>query len=267
MNGLQIHYLHLRLYYRNQKEMRLQFQRMIILGFDIETTGLDKYKDRIIEMGLVLYSTTQHKILESTGFLLQPEDVRVSEEITGLTGITQAAVDKFGYEQNFGLDEFCRYADDAEAIIGHNIIRFDMPVTKNTASRLGHPLPDKLIIDTMTDIPNVDGEQLITMCAKQGFVNPHQHSAEDDAKATIKLASCYDFEAVIERAKSPTIVVRSHQGRDENDKVKKLKFRWNPNLKCWWKPIKQEDLPQLKEKASFEISVLDKAIADALMSE
>lgn len=237
---------------------------MIILAYDIETTGLDKHKDRIIEVGLALYSTGQQKILESTGFLVHPDGVAISQEITDLTGVTQSAVDKFGYDQHFAIDEVIRYAGMADAIMGHNVVRFDMPVTNNTAARLGLKIPEKLIIDTMTDIPGVDGEQLITMCAKKGFCNPNQHSAEDDAKAVIKLTTFYDIDKIVERAKSPTIAVQSHQARSENDLVKKLKFRWYPERKIWYKLIKQEDINALKEKATFDISIIEKGLFEEI---
>lgn len=236
---------------------------MILLAYDVETTGLDRDKDRIIEVGLALYSTGQHKILESAGFLVKSDGVPITSEITELTGITQAASDRFGYEQNEALVDVMNWFGLADAIVAHNGIRFDMPMTYNSLKRLAIQYkPFGLVIDTMTDIPGVKGEQLITMCAKKGFVNPNQHSAEDDAKSVLKLLSIYDaddpktsFAAVAERAASPTVIVQAHQDRKDNKLAKKLKFRWNPDYTVWWKAVKEADIPALMDKAQFEISI------------
>jgi DNA polymerase III alpha subunit (gram-positive type) len=233
---------------------------VILLSADVETTGLDRQKDRIIEMGLALYSTEQHKILESTGFLVDPDGVPVTQEITGITGITQTAVDRFGYSQESAIEEFISYADKADAVIGHNVIWFDRPVIENAANRLRLILSDKLWIDTMTDIPGVKGEQLITMCAKHGFVNPNQHSAEDDAKSVIKLIESYDINGIVERAKSPLVVLKSHQQRYNNADARKLRFRWNDPLKGWFRIVKEMDVNDLVKQAPFDISRADKDV-------
>lgn len=241
---------------------------MIILSYDLETTGLDKHKDRMIEVGLALYSTSQNKILESTGFLVQSDGVPVTKEITQITGVTQAAVDRFGYDPGDALDNIIEFAEQADAIATHNGNRFDIPVTHNTAKRLNRLFPEKLVIDTMTDIPGVDGEQLITMCAKRGFVSKDQHSAEEDAKSVLWLMRSHStdgpeksFEAIAERAKSPLVVILSHQGRDNNNAAKKFKFRWNPDLKIWWKAVKEVDVETLASQVSFDISRAGKEIS------
>jgi DNA polymerase III epsilon subunit-like protein len=235
---------------------------MILCAYDIETTGLDLYEDRMIEVGLVLYSTGQKKILESTGFLVQSDGVLITEEITKITGITQAAVDRFGYDPADAIDDLRRYAADADAIIGHNVLRFDKPISDNASKRMNKGLlDDKLWIDTMTDIPGVMGEQLITMCAKHGWVNPNQHSAEDDAKDVLKLISNYKIEEVVERAQSPDVVMQSHQDRDHNQDAKKFKFRWNPDYKIWWKAVKEMDVDGLANQVPFSMSMLDKTVS------
>src|SRR5690348_14214067 len=103
---------------------------MILLSYDIEATGLDKQKDRMIEVGLALYSTGQRKILESTGFLVQSDGVLITPEITEITGITQAAADRFGYPPEEALIALADFMEHADAVIGHNVIRFDKPFTE-----------------------------------------------------------------------------------------------------------------------------------------
>lgn len=236
---------------------------MIILAFDFETSGLDKQKDRIIEIGLALYSTGQRRVLDSVGFLVNPDGITVAEEITAITGIYQSAVETFGFSEEAALDAFFEMYNKSEAIIGHNILRFDLPVLHNAMDRLGYDrLEPKLAIDTMTDIPDVKGEQLVTMCAKAGFLYD-AHSALDDAKAVLKLIERYQpFDGIVERAKSPTVVLRSLQNNTtENNKVaRKAGFRWNGDFKIWWQSVKEMDVEKLAKSYPFAMEYVSKDI-------
>ena len=242
---------------------------MILASLDFETTGLDKQKDHIIEVGLVLYSTGQNRILESTGFLVDSSGVPITSEITSKTGITQIAVDTFGYSQESAVQAVLEYIDKADAIIGHNINWFDLPILHNTIDRLKFDrLPEKLIIDTMTDIPGVKGEKLVTMCADKGFVFD-AHGAEADARAVIKLTSIYNrespdtsYEKMVERAKSPLMVILSGQDNtQENNKIaRKAGFRWNPEFKIWWQAVKEMDVEKLAQSYQFKMSYAPKEI-------
>ena len=248
---------------------------MIILSTDVETTGVDKVNDRITEIGLVLYSTGQKRVLESSGFLVRPEGVPITPEVTEITGITQIAVDTFGYSQEDAIKEFAAAAQTADAIFAHNGERFDRRVIENTAKRLGLTLPEKLWVDTMTDIPGVKGEQLVTMCAKAGFVYD-AHGALADCAAVVKLTQYHDakssqssYDKMLERAQSPTVVILSHQGRDkaENKAARKAGFRWNGDFKIWWKPVKDMDVSELASKVPFDISRAGKEYSLEVLQE
>lgn len=234
---------------------------MIVLSFDLETTGLDKQKDRIAEIGLALYSTGQRRIVESTCFFVDTQGPDMTEEVTSITGIYQNAREKFGYSEETALDTFCEYYNKAEATIGHNIIRFDFPIIYDAMHRLGYDrIDDKLVIDTMSDIPGVKGEQLITMCAKAGFLYD-AHSALDDAKAVLKLTEKYPpFENIIERAKSPLVVLLSKQDNTTaNNKVaRKAGFRWNGDFKIWWQAAKEMDVEKLASTYPFAMEYAPK---------
>ena len=43
---------------------------MILLSLDFETTGLDPANDRVIEVGAVLWSTAQHRVLAAVDCLV-----------------------------------------------------------------------------------------------------------------------------------------------------------------------------------------------------
>ena len=237
---------------------------MILCSFDFETTGLDKQKDRIIEVGYSLYTTTYQRILSSESFLVDNEGVPISVEAAEKTHITPTMLDRFGFDQEAAVDKFCEYAKDADAIIGHNSNWFDLPFIRNTATRLDYdPLPCKISIDTMTDIPGVKGEKLVTMCANHGFLNPFPHSALADAQSVLKLISFYDIDKVAERAISPTIIMLSHQDRGTaaNKAARKAGFRWNGDFKIWWQAVQEMDIEQLAARVPFTISRASKEIS------
>lgn len=239
---------------------------MIVTALDLEATGLDKNKDRIIEAALILYSTGQNRILESTSFLVQSDGVLVTEEITGITGITQTAVDKFGYTPDVALEEIDNYISQSDAVLAHNGIRYDKLMVDNSAKRQSFMLTERTWIDTMNDLPGVKGEQLITMCAKAGILLTGAHGALADASATLEMAKRHaqdpakSFEKMLERAKSPLVLIQSHQARGSNADAKKLRFRWNPDRKIWWRAVKEMDMSELVTQAPFDVSRIDKSV-------
>src|SRR6266478_5462841 len=194
---------------------------MILLSLDFETTGLDVANDRPIEVGAILWSTGQHKALESAGFLIKTE-VPIPAAITMITGIHTVAVERFGYDSHSALDNVLVMADLADAIIGHNIKRFDSRVLSSWCKRENRPAPEKLIIDTMTDLPGMDGKKLSYMAieAPKPFINLFPHSALADCQTVLALADQFDIDEIVKRAKSPTLVVQSHQARNANDDAK-----------------------------------------------
>jgi|SRR5665213_2032011 len=227
---------------------------MIIFSYDIESTGLDFLKDRVIEVGAILYSTTQKKCLESQGFLVKT-DVVISEEITNLTGITQQAVKKFGYDSSDALDVVSDMMLAADAVIGHNVVRFDKRMTAAWANREGVILPDKLYIDTYTDLPDTEVGKLTLMAANAGFLNLFPHSALADCQTVLKLVESYDIEKVVERAKSPNVVVQAVVTYDTNALAKKERFRWYPEKKQWWKLCKEIDLEKFTAALQFDVRI------------
>jgi DNA polymerase III alpha subunit (gram-positive type) len=236
---------------------------MLLCAFDLETTGLDKQNDQAIEVGLILYSTNMHRALEIQQFLVKT-DREITGEVEDVTGLNRKAVDAFGYERGDALDTIQDFFSRADAVVTHNGNRYDLPLTRNWAGAHGEKLVERLSIDSMTDIPNMAGEQLITMCARAGFLLSDAHSAVADAQGALRLATHYKhtIEQVVERAKSPIQIVVGKHARSENHLVKRAKFRWNPNEKVWWKPVKEMDLADLKfnfpwDKSDYTMEDLD----------
>jgi len=236
---------------------------LILLSFDTETTGLDPLQDRVIEVGAVLYSTGQKRCLESSGYLVK-SDVPITEHITELTGITQTAVDKFGYDSKTALEALLDLINLCDAVVGQNIIQFDKEFLKGWTKRENVSFPNKLWVDTLTDLPNTEGKHLSYMACDAGFINLFPHSALADAQTVIKLISMHDIDAVIERAKNPTIAILAHQKREDNFLAKQRKFKWNSHYKVWWRIVKDMDKAEIIRSSPFDISV---APPEILISE
>lgn len=230
---------------------------MIFLSLDFETTGVDKENDRVIEYGAVLYSTGQKKCLENEGTLVRCDRV-IPPEITKLTGISQVAVDKFGFDEDDALGIIVDMAENANAYIGYNIRRFDFPVLLHWAKRRGVTVPELPVVDLFQDLPwQTPVSKLGWTAADHGILNLFPHSALADAQTVIALANKYDPDMLIQRAQSPTVVLRSQQGRNENDLVKQapFKFRWNPTNKIWWRVAKEQDVDEIMQQAPFKITI------------
>jgi DNA polymerase III epsilon subunit-like protein len=236
---------------------------MILFAFDLETTGLDFVKDRPIEVGAILWSTGQRKCVESQGFLVK-SDVPVTPEITKITGITQSAVDKYGYEQGESFETVINMMEQADAVIGHNVVRFDKRMLQAWGSRNLSEIPEKLFIDTYSDLPNTEVGKLTLMAANAGFLNMFPHSALADCQTVLKLVEQYDIEKVVERAKSPVVVVQARVTFDTNHLAKKERFRWFPDRKIWFKLMKEMDVEVFAKDAPFDVTVYRENIQEFL---
>ena len=234
---------------------------MIICALDFETTGLDKNNDRVIELGLSLYSTGHGRFLDSVGQLVK-SDVKVTPKITRITGIRQEAIDAYGYEESSAISTLFEFVNQSSAVIGHNIRSFDWPFAEKWAKRMGVILPTVEVVDTFEDIPGVEPQKLVTMMAEAGLLLADAHSALADAQGSLRLARYHGIDAVVSRSRIPTVAVQSHAPRtSDNRDNKEAKFRWNPACKIWWRAVKETDVEELARSVPFSISVLDKSVS------
>ena len=187
---------------------------MILLSLDFESSGLNIETDEVTEVGAVLYTTSQKRVLEAAGFLVKT-NVSIPPEVIKKTGIHPKMLEKFGYLSKDSLETLVEMYNQADAIIGQNVIRFDKRLLEHWASKEGITLQEKLWIDTRTDLPGVEGKSLIYMLADHGIINPFPHMALSDCLAVLTLAERYPIEKIVERAKSPTIVLIAKHELDQ----------------------------------------------------
>ena len=157
-----------------------------VLGFDLETTGFDHRKDRIVQYALVGSDTDgTHINLQS---LVDPR-VKIPPETTRVHGISNDDVRGMG-EFSKHVNEIISMIDDS-IIVGHNIIRFDWRFLEVECMRAGveTPIP-KGIIDTLVLARRlrIPGRHTLGhLCARFGIEISRAHQADADAGATLLL--------------------------------------------------------------------------------
>ena len=109
---------------------------------DLETTGGNHAKDKIIEVGMVKLNGT--KITETKSFLINPE-MQIPDFIQKLTGISQKSVKSADIIENL-IDEIVEFIDD-DILVAHNT-SFDVPFLNGTLRKLDRPELENRVICT-----------------------------------------------------------------------------------------------------------------------
>lgn len=157
--------------------------------FDLETTGGNQKKDKIIEIGLV--KIEKLKIVEKKSFLIDPE-IRIPDFIQKLTSIQQSDVEgKPIIDQR--IDEILNFMGDS-ILVAHNT-SFDIPFFNSVLERLNRPTLNNrnLCTNLMTKylIPNLMNTNLNYMSKIFDIEHSKAHRALDDAEATARLLLKY----------------------------------------------------------------------------
>lgn len=147
--------------------------------FDIETTGLDKRKDRITEIGAV--KIKDGKVIDNFSALINP-GMDIPEKITELTGITNEMV-KNCPDQEEILPKFVEFIGDA-VIVAHNA-SFDTGFINNALRSLGVTIHNS-VLDTLELsrrlFPELKKHKLNIVAAHLDIKLENHHRAVDDAK-------------------------------------------------------------------------------------
>ena len=101
---------------------------------DLETTGLDRDKDQIIEVAAVLFDVTHAEIVSSSSFLIHGES-NPAENINGIDPML-LAVTPVVYSMSHALDSLKLYACHSDAFVAHRAT-FDKSFLLGNAKRPG----------------------------------------------------------------------------------------------------------------------------------
>ncbi len=167
----------------------------ILLALDLETTGLDPKKDRIIEIGAVLFNDAG-KVSEFQQ-LVNPE-IQIPPFITDLTGITNAmvrgnealkidqAIQKLG---EFVQGESRKLGEEADLaqipIIGHNV-QFDLSFLRAAGTCKRNPFIDTYEMAAVV-LPSEGRYNLRALGQSLGVPMRATHRALDDTRVTAEV--------------------------------------------------------------------------------
>ena len=186
---------------------------MNVLGFDIETTGLNKHTDNVIELAFVLWNVEEKKPITINSFLLYEK--AIPKKIEQLTGITQFMLDNFSVSKTTAAATFHKNALHADAYIAHNGINFDMPFMQRLFRVEGMQWKDMPIIDTRTDLPfpqEVSSRKMQDIAAVHGVINPFEHRALTDTLVMLKILSQYNVPEIMETITvSPFVTITANK--------------------------------------------------------
>lgn len=161
------------------------------IAVDLETTGLDPKRDKIMEIGAL--KVKDCRIIEEYSALIHPRR-HLDHKITELTGITdQMLAGAHGIEEV--ISSFLEFCGDLP-LLGHHVI-FDYSFIKRAACNHGFEF-ERCGIDTLRlcrmFMPEEKKKNLADACAFYGISNPSAHRALSDARAAHNL-----YEVLYER--------------------------------------------------------------------
>jgi len=164
--------------------MTLNLTRPLVF-FDLETTGLNVGKDKIVEISLIKMMPDGEEI-EKT-YLINP-GIHIPEETTNIHGITDADVhDKPKFEEV--ADEILDFIGDAD-LAGYNSNKFDVPFLVEEFLRCGKRLDlrNRNLIDVQNIFHKMEPRTLVA--AYKFYCNKDlldAHSANGDTRATCEV--------------------------------------------------------------------------------
>lgn len=158
------------------------------VAIDIETTGLDR-SARIIELGAV--RMRHGRKVASFSQLVNPQ-IPIPAKVTQITGITDRNV-KGKPTIDKALPKFYAFCGH-DTWIGHNIRRFDIPIIRHEAERIGAGIPDVNFYDTLeisqVYLPQLEHHRLKDLIRYFGIAKTERHRAADDAAQTAQIFEC-----------------------------------------------------------------------------
>ncbi len=164
--------------------MELNLQKPIAF-FDIEATGLNVAKDRIVEINI--HKVNPNGTEENKTWVVNPE-IPISTDATKVHGFTNEDVkDKPTFKQVAKeIEQFLKNCD----LAGYNIIKYDVPMLVEEFLRadVDFDVKNRKIIDVQNIFMKM--EQRTLSAAYKFYLNKeleNAHSAEADTKATYEI--------------------------------------------------------------------------------
>lgn len=157
-------------------------EKFIVL--DLETTGLNPYKDEIIEFGAIRVSLDSDT---HPGFqtLVKPQGI-VSKKITEITGITQEMLDRDGIALTDALSQFVEFIGDLP-LVTYNA-EFDMGFLHNACQRNNIAIRNRYtcaLKRARRAWPNLPSHRLADIAKVMELSDKDSHRALGDCRRTL----------------------------------------------------------------------------------
>ncbi len=186
--------------------------------FDIETTGLNPKRAKIIEIGAV--KVVDGEIVDRFSEFVNPE-IPISYKTTSLTSITDEDVMNAPTIDEIlpRFMEFCQ----GSILVAHNA-SFDTGFIRYNCNKLNLPY-DYTHVDTMEVArylhPNMARFNLDAVCKAENLVNEHHHRAVADAEVTAKIF--LKFITKLEKENIFDLTVLNEKSAPTAEQIKKMR--------------------------------------------
>jgi DNA polymerase-3 subunit epsilon len=218
---------------------------------DLETTGLDPEKDKIIEIGLLEFAVEgdeEPSVVRSYGALCDP-GVELTEEITRITGIKPSHV--AGQSIDWAIVK--SFLSRASIVIAHNA-EFDRAFISRTEHLEG------LNLHWGCSMRHIDWRKhrfqslsLNYLAADHGFVNPFAHRAVFDTATTFRLVKPYLNELIIRSYEREYLLKAVNSPFETKDVLRQRGYRWDPDERCWSRVVAESEMAEERRFLEAEV--------------
>ena len=266
---------------------------MRILGIDFETAGTKKEGVfRAVEVGFAVFNAETLRIESSHGYLLN--DLKISlgpdtsdlenyyqipEKITEIHGLTTDVVLARGKDPLYFLADLVQEdLYQIDAIMVWNGYFFDRPLLFDMVTRFFaaeyQTLSEQLTLVPWLDL-KLDGGykyRLDHEAADRGILSAYPHMGLADVITMFRVlkhdmeTKKQDIYALFSRAESPFVIVKANTTYHEKDLAKAQGFRWNSELRVWWKLLREKDLIGLELPFTIETQIATSDIYEKYFS-
>lgn len=181
----QYHQAHIARKYRKNVGATTKLSKVVSL--DIETTGVDISKDRVISIGALKYSDSSQQL--KSFYRIIKSDCDIPDKVSQLTGLTNEMLINDGVDIRDALAELRKFIGD-RLVVGYNL-SFDY----NFLSKEYEEIGQKIFMNNLKDLMPIvkkrdkflDNYKLATVLEKYNIENSQPHNALSDARATLEL--------------------------------------------------------------------------------
>ncbi len=221
---------------------------MLIIGIDIETTGLNADKDAIIEFAAVLWDTRKNVPMKIVSELIYDNinKIILSKVITDLTSLDTKDLEKYGSNLEIVKEQFINLLSLTNVCCVHNGIHFDRQFIENSFDKTS--LPTIQWIDTSFDIPypeSIKTRKLDYLCYEHGFSPLFKHRALFDVFSMLKILSQYDYEEILHNSKHQLVSCLVKIDYENRHTLKEKGFFWNSERRMWQINCRENRIPKI----------------------